>query len=370
MDYTGLDLHKRYLTRCVLDHSSQGVREQRKLPPTLEAVTAPLAGLEGPGTVVLEATWQWAWFHDRLTALGHRVLVAHPQQLQLISQARCKTDPIDARKLAELGRVTLVPAIGVPALATRERRLRRRARARLVRWRTRLKHRRHAVLVGEHLRAPGTDLFSVGGRVWLGAVPRPAAVRAESEVTLGRIAALDDQGAAYDPLVRPGARELPEARLRQSVPGSGPFGATLILAELGTVPRFRGSEPMAAYAGLVPSTRSAGGKTAHGGVGPAGKGWLKWIRIEAVQPVTQRPGPVQAHYERLRRAKGKPKATVAAARQLCPYLYGMLREGWSYDAWRQHEIARAGCPGQTLASTAGEVPWLADHPRGPPPSNG
>lgn len=353
MYYAGLDLHKRYLTLCVLDKSGQVMREQRKLPPTLEAVTAQLAGLDGPVTVVLEATLQWAWFHDRLTALGHRVLVAHPQQLKLISQARCKTDPSDARKLAELGRVDLVPAIWVPDLATRERRLRLRARARLVRWRTRLKNRIHALLMGENLHAPGTDLFSVGGRVWLTAVSLPAPVRAEIEITRGLIAALDDQVAAYDPLVRRWARELPEARLLQSVPGIGPFGATLILAELGTVTRFRGSEQMAAYAGLVPSTRRSGGKTAHGSVGPAGNGWLKWILIEAVQTLKQRPGPVQAHYERLLRAKGKPKATVAAARKLCTYLYWMLREGWSYDEWLRHEIARAGCPVQALASTAG-----------------
>ncbi|MGH7517121.1 MAG: IS110 family transposase [Gemmatimonadales bacterium] len=352
MYYAGLDLHKRCLTLCVLDSAGQVVREQRKLAPTLEAVTALLAGLGGPVTVVLEATLQWTWFHDRLTALGHPVLVAHPQQLKLISQARCKTDPIDARKLAELGRVHLVPAIWVPDPATRERRLRLRGRARLVRWRTRLKNRVHALLAGENFRAPGTDLFSGGGRAWLAAVPVPAAVRAEIEVTLELIAALDTQVAVYDQLIRRWARALPAAQLLQSVPGIGPFGALLLLAELGTITRFRSSHELTAYAGLVPSTRSSGGKTAHGSVGPAGSGWLKWILIEAVQTLKQRPGPVQAHYERLLQAKGKPKATVAAARKLCCYLYWMLRNGWSYGEWLQHETVRAGCPVQALASAA------------------
>ncbi len=352
MYYAGPDLHKRYLTLSVLDSAGQAVREQRKLAPTLEAVTALLAGLGEPVTVVLEATLQWTWFHDRLTALGHHVLVAHPQQLKLISQARCKTDPIDARKLAELGRVNLVPAIWVPDPATRERRLRLRGRARLVRWRTRLKNRLHALLAGENFRAPGTDLFSVGGRAWLAAVPVPAAVRAEIEVTLELIAALDAQVAVYDQLIRRWARALPAAQLLQSVPGIGPFGALLLLADLGTITRFRSSHELTAYAGLVPSTRSSGGKTAHGSVGPAGSGWLKWILIEAVQTLKQRPGPVQAHYERLLQGKGKPKATVAAARKLCCYLYWMLRNGWSYGGWLQHETARAGCPVQALASAA------------------
>ena len=35
----------------------------------------------------------------------------------------------------------------------------------------------------------------------------------------------------------------------------------------------------------------------------------------------QVPGPVRFHYERLLRAKGKPKATVANARKLCLDIY-------------------------------------------------
>lgn len=350
--YAGLDLHKTYLTLCVLDSGGQVVRQQRRLSPTLEAVAAQLPS-GGSVTVVLEATLQWAWFHERLTALGHRVVVAHPQQLKVISQARCKTDPIDARKLAELGRVNLVPAIWVPDAATRERRLRLRGRARLVRLRTRLKNRIHALLAAENLAVPGTDLFGVGGRTWLAAVAIPAPSRAGIGVLLSLIASLEMQIAGYDQLVRRWARAIPEARLLQTVPGIGPFGALLLLAELGTITRFRSSRELVAYAGLVPSTRSSGGKTAHGGVGPAGSGWLKWILIEAVQTLKQRPGPVQAHYERLLRAKGKPKATVAAARKLGCYLYWMLKDGRSYGEWLQAEAARAGCPVHALASAAG-----------------
>jgi transposase len=128
---------------------------------------------------------------------------------------------------------------------------------------------------GENLPAPGTDLFGAGRRVWLAAVPLPQPIRAEVEVTLELLTALDVQIASYDQLVRRWARAVPEARLLQTVPGIGPFGALLLLAEIGTITRFRRSRELAAYAGLVPSTRSSGGKTAHGEVGPAGSGWRR-----------------------------------------------------------------------------------------------
>jgi hypothetical protein len=74
--------------------------------------------------------------------------------------------------------------------------------------------------------------------------------------------------------------------------------------------------------GASPDRRS----TSHGGVSGASNHWLKWILIEAVQTLKQVPGPVRFHYERLLRAKGKPKATVAAARKLCTYIYWMWRQ--------------------------------------------
>jgi hypothetical protein len=55
--------------------------------------------------------------------------------------------------------------------------------------------------------------------------------------------------------------------------------------------------------------------------------------VEIVQTLKQAPGPVGDQYRKLLRAKGKPKATTAAARKLCCYIYRMWRRGLSYDEW-------------------------------------
>jgi transposase len=352
MYYAGLDLHKRYFTLCVLTSEGQVVQDHRRLPADLEPLQTILRDLGGPVTVTVEATLQWAWLHDRLTQAGFPVAVAHPQQVKLISHARCKTDRIDARKLAELTRANLLPTIWVPPPEVRAWRQLVRGRATLVRLRTRAKNRIHACLAGENCRVPTTDLFGWGGRAWLSAVPLPPTVRQEIQVQLALITALDEQLRGYDADVKRLAAQQPTARLLQTIPGVGPFGALLLLAEIGSISRFASSRELAAYAGLVPSTRSSGGKTAHGSVARAGSGWLKWILIEALQTHKQVPGPVRFHYERLLRAKGKPKATVAAARKLCTYIYWMLREHQSYPEWLEQETRRAGCPMQRMASSA------------------
>ena len=290
MYYAGLDLHKRYFTLCVLTSEGQLVRDHRRLPAELEPLTSILRDLGGPVTVTVEATLQWAWLHDRLTAAGFTVLVAHPQQVKLISHARCKTDPIDARKLAELTRANLLPTIWVPTPEIRAWRQVIRSRAALVRWRTRAKNRIHGALAAENLRVAATDLFGQAGRVWLGTAPVSPGTRREITVQLAMITALEDQIRGYDADVKRLARH-PDARRLQTIPGIGVFGAALLVGEIGTITRFHTAHELAAYAGLVPSTRSSGDKTAHGGVGGASNHWLKWILIEAVQTLKAGAGP-------------------------------------------------------------------------------
>ena len=149
--------------------------EIRQLSTALEAVVVWLGALPGPVTIGLEATLYWDWLATRLAEHGHTVRVAHAFHVKLIWQARAKTDPIDARKLAELLRVNLFPAIWLPDLDTRERRQLLRGRSFLVRGRvrerTRLKNRIHGHLTSENLLAPGTDLYGKGGRAWLASAP-------------------------------------------------------------------------------------------------------------------------------------------------------------------------------------------------------
>ncbi len=254
MYYAGLDLHKRYFTLWVLTSAGEVVLDHRRLPADLEPLASILRELGAPVTVTVEATLQWAWLHDRLTQGGIPVSVAHPQQVKLISHAGCKTDPIDARKLAELTRANLLPTIWVPPPEVRAWRQLVRARATLVRLRTRAKNRIHACLAAENCRVPATDLFGWGGRAWLTAVPLPPTIRREIQVQLALITALEEQLRGYDGEVKRLAAQLPTARLLQTIPGVGPFGALLLLAEIGDIRRFASSRELAAYAGLVPST--------------------------------------------------------------------------------------------------------------------
>lgn len=353
MYYVGVDLHKHYLTVCILDRGGEVVAEHSRLRNTREAILEVLSEWEKPVSVALEACLHWAWLHDVLTGEGYKVHVAHPYEVKLICHARCKTDPVDARKLADLLRMNLLPTIWVPDPQTRATRKLLRGRAFLVRTRTKLKNRVQAYLAEENHRVPMSDLFGKGGRQWLEAVELPEASRLQVELLLETIDGLTTRVKRLDRMINKQVKLSPEAELLMSVPGIGPYTGLLIASEIGDVSRFPASHMLTSYAGLVPSTHSSGGKTRHGNVGPNGNSWLKWALVEAMHVLKRQPGPVQRHYHRLRRAKGKQKAAIGAARKLCCYLYWMLKEGWSYDEWlQQHEAGREVRPSNRLAGAA------------------
>ena len=338
MTFVGFDLHKRYITACALDETGAILAESKQLSTAIERVQAWLSTLPGPITVGLEATLYWEWLTTHLTEHGHTVRVAHAFHVKLIWQARAKTDPIDARKLAELLRVNLFPAIWIPDLDTRRRRQLLRGRAFLVRERTRLKNRIHGHLTSENLVAPGADLYGKGGRAWLATAPLSPVLRTQTERLLTLHDALTVEITGLDADVKRAAKRNPLVTQLTTMPGVGVFSALFLQAEIGSIDRFRSSHQLAAYAGLVPTTRSSGGKTTHGGLGKANNRWLKWILVEIVVTLKLAPGPVGTYYRHLLRAKGKPKAQAAAARKLCCYLFWMMKKGWTYQEWLQQHV--------------------------------
>jgi hypothetical protein len=197
-----------------------------------------------------------------------------------------------------------------------------------------LKNRIHGHLISENLVSPGADLYGKGGRAWLAAAPLSRVLRAQPERLLTLHDALSVEIQGLDGDVRR-AKGNPTVKQVTTRPGVGVFRALCVQAEIGSIDRCHSSHELAASAGRVPTTRSSGGKTTHGGLGKASNRWLKWILVEIVVPLKLAPGPVGPYDRHLRRAKGKPKAQTAAARKLCCDLYRMLKHGWTYDEWLQ-----------------------------------
>ncbi|MBE0527880.1 MAG: IS110 family transposase, partial [Thermoleophilia bacterium] len=205
---------------------------------------------------MLEATRNWPFMYDLLSAHVVRVELAHPKDLKAISSAAVKTDQIDAKVLAQLARLNYLPTAYAAPPETRDLRLYVRHREILVQERTQSKNRIHAVLVRYNLKPPVGNIFGKTGREWLqemfaGEILSDAARRV-MEDHLSLIDHLDMHIEALEKDITLSSEQKKAVKLLKTMPGVGKIVATTIIAEIGDIQRFQSPKALCNWAGLTP----------------------------------------------------------------------------------------------------------------------
>jgi transposase len=162
----GLDVHRDF---CEVAIAADGeIRSAGRIPTRVAALELFAQSLVPGDEVALEATSGTDRIVSVLQRHGVRVVVANTRKLKSITDARAKTDSLDARKLAKLLVSGLLDEVWTPDERTRTLRRLTNRRERIVRARTRAKNEAHGVL-GRNLceRPPVTDAFGKAGRRWL-----------------------------------------------------------------------------------------------------------------------------------------------------------------------------------------------------------
>lgn len=339
MLYAGLDLSRQRLDVHVLDDEGRTV-EVTAVRPDADALRT-LVGVVGRHgqavTAAIESMTGARFVHDQLELLGWDVAIADALKVKGIAPLAAKTDRIDARVLAELGRRDLVPAIWLPDPNVRAERERARFRLHLVRHRTALKNRIHATLMTFGHPVPVSDLFGVAGRELLERldVPEPWATSLATSLRL-----VDELGREIDRCaveLRGMGADHPYVPLLQTAPGIGWVLAYTIAAEIGDIDRFASPKKLVAYSGLCPIVRQSGGRDDRGPLARNGPRYLRWALIEAAVHAARHPA-YRERYERTRarlgRQRGPKVARVDLARQLSEAIWHMLT--------KQHPFAPAG----------------------------
>jgi len=142
---------------------------------------------------VIESMSGARFVHDQLEIGGWDVRIADAVKARGLAPLACKTDTIDCWVLAELARLDLVPEIWLPDPAVRAERERTRFRQHLVKHRSSLKNRVHAILFQHGVPNPSSDLFGAGGRRLLARLALPEPWASTVRASLELIDTLDEQ---------------------------------------------------------------------------------------------------------------------------------------------------------------------------------
>lgn len=333
----GCDLGDKSSELCILTVSGE-VQRPKPVKTTRAAFRAFFSGREA-AHVVIEVGTHSRWVSQELTSLGHKVTVANPRRVQLITASDTKTDKNDAELLARLGRadVELLSPVEHRGSQTQADLAVPKARDLLVTTRTRLvlSIRGMTKSFGERLPTCDAESFHRRARSHIPEVLKPAV-----EPLFETLEAIAKQLEAYETELVKVAKRYPEVEAVQQPNGVGLLTALVFMLTLEDKTRFEKSRMAGAFLGMVPRRDQSGDSDKQLHITKAGDPFVRRLLVIAANYIL---GPFGTDSD-LRRwgmklaerggKNARKRAKVAVARKLAVLMHRLWVTGEVYEPLR------------------------------------
>ena len=364
----GLDVHQEWILTAVAEEGRGAVRDTGAIRGDLQAVEKWIGrlrkayGKEVKMRACYEAGPCGFGLARRLQQLGVACEVVAPSLTPTRAGERVKTDKRDARKLARLLRAGELTPVYIPEPTDEALRDLCRARTDAVDDRRRARHRLKGFLLRHGYRYQGKSAWSGAHMRYLRelVLPHPA-MKAILEEYLMAIEGAGERIARCE--VAMGDlllhwRLAPAVKALMAMKGFQLVAAMILVSELGEVHRFAHPRRVMAYLGLIPSEHTSHNKRRQGAITKCGNAHARWLLVECAQHYA---APPKVSKELSRRQEAQPrevraiswraqhrlhrrytrlatrrlprnKAIVAIARELCGFIWELLRTQRCYQA--------------------------------------
>lgn len=342
----GCDVHRKFSIATARDGENRIVWRERLEHTDRAELREHLRRWPKGTPVILEGTFGWGWLSDEVTAAGLDPHLASSRKVAGWRDVRgmAKSDRTDADLLSELWseksrwwEVWLAPP------EVRNQREWLRYRMTLVRIQTGTKNRIHAILHRHGIVHEFADLFGTQGRRLLSllATPGDARLPESGRVTLkGHLQLLDQVRRQIAGATREFRKQVARSSAAQrlmTLSGISWILSYTILAEVGTIERFRSAKHLSSYSLLAPRAHDSGEddeeapKGRH--VGHVGRRTLKWAWIEAAHGAVRKGGRFRAIFDRRTNAgkRDRNRGYIAVAHELCRIAYVLWSKEIDYS---------------------------------------
>jgi len=302
------------------------------MPNDLESVVALLEPYTDTITgVVIESTFNWYWLVDGLMDAGFSVHLANTSAIRQYEGLKHTDDRHDARWLAHILRLGLLPEGYIYPRAQRGIRD-------LLRKRSQLVHQRTANILsvqnlfarefGQQLN--GNKIKKLVTESTL-SFPTDTAFGLAVGAHLSVIRALDEQIKHIEKAALDECRLSKEYTSLLTVPGIGKILGLTIMLETGDIHRFSSAGNFASYCRCVASQRLSNGKKKGENNAKSGNRYLSWAFVEAANFAKRYNERINRFYQRKKAKRNGAVAIKAVAHKLARASFHIMRDGQSFD---------------------------------------
>jgi transposase len=324
--YAGIDLHANNSVVVVSDEQDRVVYQKRlrnELSEILCALTPYQAMLQG---IVVESTYNWYWLVDGLMAVGYRAHLANTTAIEQYKGLKHTDDQSDARWLAHLLRLGILPEGYIYPKEERAVRDLLRKRSQLVRQRT------SNLLSIQNLLTRNTGLTCSGNRIKQLTIGEIDQLLPQAELALAVKSNLAVMQCLEEQIERIEEVVLTQLKLRDgfrpllTISGIGQILGMTIMLETGEISRFATVGDFASYCRCVRSQHLSNGKRKGQGNVKNGNKYLAWAFVEAANFAVRYNSQVKRFYQRKQAKTNGVVAIKAVAHKLARACYYVLRD--------------------------------------------
>ncbi len=343
MSYVGVDLHQNSITVC--RREADGAESFKTLTLSAADLERFCLSLDADDEVAIEATGNSAWFSDQVLSCVGRVVVVNPAQFKVIRKSVKKTDRNDAAALALFLAKDMLPETRCKTQGEAELASLTQTRDLLVKQRTRLLKKLHALHVRKGIKLKKESLGSKRG---LGAIDLglfSVCEGIEIEVLREQALSLGSSLARLDREIEGVASTFEGYQGLTSIKGIGPRSAAVFLSTIGIVGEFASAdkallskvEGLAAYFGMVTRVAQSNETDHRGRITKRGNKLARTTLVQCTLIATRYSPYLKTYYDRIRARRGAGKAIIATARKLLAIIYDTLTNGWVFTDFTQFQ---------------------------------
>lgn len=337
MIYIGMDISSKEFVVYAVNDKKKVLLKSEKIAPSKIGLKKMLDDLgKQQKLVVFEAGNQMKWIALFLKKRPDvNIHVVHPNEIKWINQSSKKTDKVDAKKMAELGRIDGLPRkVHIVEGSIRDLRELISARENLMRKRVDLINSIRGYMKQEGVSLPSKFFQS---KDWQTRLEKITVGNIQKIIIKNFMYALEQMMLAEEGLLEEIYKiEDPRIELLESIPSLGKMSARVILSALDDVGRFDDKKAVAKYGALTPRIYQSGSVTHMGRIGNDGRKELRRVLLQCSHTINRMSKnhaakPLFDFSQKIGRKRNKKIAAVATSRKLLTVAYGVLKSGEFYN---------------------------------------